>query len=114
MNTQPTTCCPGPTAATLLVLVFLTGCNRPTGEDYQEKIISRLKTIDRNDVQVKQGHNFYWVILRYNDPTTAAEFHVLAKVLRRKGNWPSSFASIKLLARQVFSSFKTINCPVNV
>jgi hypothetical protein len=76
----------------MLVLVgLLAGCNSPTAEDYHEKISSHLTTIDRQELQVKQGHHFFWVMFSYADPTTSAGLHVLAKAPPEQGSLAIEF-----------------------
>jgi hypothetical protein len=74
------------TTRMMILVVLLSGCNKPTAEDYHEKIGSHLTTIDRHDLQVKQGHNFFWVMLSYSDPKTAARLNVLAKAPPENGS----------------------------
>lgn len=75
----------------LVLAVLLAGCNKPTAEDYHVKISSHLTTIDRREVQVKQGHNFFWVIFSYSDPTTSAALNVLTKAPPENGSLAVEF-----------------------
>jgi hypothetical protein len=79
------------TARMLILVGLLAGCNKMTAEDYHEKISSHLTTIDRHELQVKQGHNFFWVMFRYGDPTTSAGLTVLAKAPPEQGSLAVEF-----------------------
>jgi hypothetical protein len=79
------------TTRMLILVGLLAACNKPTAEDYHEKISSHLTTIDRLELQVKQGHNFFWVMFSYADPTTSASLNVLAKAPPENGNLAVEF-----------------------
>jgi hypothetical protein len=70
----------------MIVVALFTGCNKPTAADYHGKISSHLTMIKPHELQVKQGHNFFWVMFSYSDAKTSARFNVMAKAPPENGN----------------------------
>jgi hypothetical protein len=75
----------------LILLALATGCSKLTGEDYHAKMVSHLNTINREELRVKKGHNFFWVMYSYSDPKTSAGVNVVTKAPPESGKLDVEF-----------------------